>query len=174
MEDDIWLDCRGSVVRIKVRQQQAGQESSRDEGLQEGRGLIFIGCSGSLGAGKEKWWSAGWPLMAITMRQFLVEKRKWRKGKRAPWTIINGHDDKRRYWWNGGEMEAALVEGERNGNNGRPLKTIDGDYGDGYYGRKGVKREGDKSWERKQKRHGVHARGATRRGQGPWSAGMAS
>lgn len=45
-----------------------------------------------------------------------------------------------RYWWKGKEMEAALVEGERNGNNGRPLKTIDGDYGDGYYGRKGVKR----------------------------------
>jgi hypothetical protein len=104
MEDDSWLDCCGSVVRIKARQQQAGQESSRDAGLQEGRGLIFIGCSGSLAAGK-KWWSGSWPLMAITMRQFLVEKRKWRKGKQAPWTIINGHDDPR----------PLLVEGKRNG-----------------------------------------------------------
>jgi hypothetical protein len=43
--------------------------------------------------------------MAITMRQFLVEKRKWRKGKQAPWTIINGHDDPR----------PLLVEGKRNG-----------------------------------------------------------
>jgi hypothetical protein len=71
--------------------------------------------------------------------------------------------------WREGKWMAALVKRERNrdsGNDGQrsaieELKTIDGDYCDGYYGWKGVKR-GSFSTE---------DAACMRRGQGPWPGG---